>query len=98
MTVIALPTTDRRIEPFTLGPPGRFTAPAPSASTGPAFNRVAFSAAHVVADPLAESDPWLDAPIDWDTTIGYRRHLRRLGLGVAEGIEHAHRGMGPDSP
>ncbi len=93
MATIALPTADRRLEPFTLGPPGRFTAPAQ-----PAFTRVAFSAAHVVADPLTESDPWLDAPIDWDATIGYRRHLWALGLGVAEAMDTAQRGMGLDWP
>ncbi len=31
------------------------------------LNRVVLSAAHVVADPLADNDPWLDAAIDWDT-------------------------------
>ena len=63
-----------------------------------AFNRVAYSAAHVVADPLRTSDPWLDAMLDWDATIAYRRHLWSLGLGVAEAMDTAQRGMGLDWP
>jgi Protein of unknown function (DUF993) len=60
------------------------------------FNRVAFAAAHVVADPLADLDPWLDVAIDWDRTIAYREHLWDLGLGVAEAMDTAQRGMGLD--
>ena len=62
------------------------------------FNRIAYSAAHVVADPLAAVDPWLTAAIDWDTTIAYRQHLWSLGLGVAEAMDTAQRGMGLDWP
>jgi len=60
------------------------------------FNRVAFSAAHVVCDPLKPSDPWLSSPIDWDATLAYRRYLWSLGLGVAEAMDTAQRGMGLD--
>jgi len=62
------------------------------------FNRIAYSAAHVVADPLAAVDPWLQCAVDWDATIGYRRHLWSLGLGVAEAMDTAQRGMGLDWP
>jgi hypothetical protein len=62
----------------------------------PPFPRVALAAAHVVADPLAEQDPWLDARIDWDRTIAFRPHLWSLGLGVAEAMDTAQRGMGLD--
>jgi hypothetical protein len=62
------------------------------------MNRVAYAAAHVVADPLADADPWLDAAIDWDATIAFRRHLWSLGLGVAEAMDTAQRGMGLDWP
>ncbi|VTU31076.1 dihydrodipicolinate synthase family protein [Variovorax sp. RA8] len=65
---------------------------------GVSFNRIAYSAAHVVADPLAAIDPWLQCAIDWDTTIAYRRHLWSLGLGVAEAMDTAQRGMGLDWP
>ena len=63
-----------------------------------AFNRIAYSAAHVVSDPLAAVDPWLQCAVDWDTTIDYRRHLWSLGLGVAEAMDTAQRGMGLDWP
>jgi len=62
------------------------------------FNRIAYSAAHVVADPRAAADPWLQCAIDWDATIAYRRHLWSLGLGVAEAMDTAQRGMGLDWP
>ena len=69
--------------------------PFPEKAGGP-FNRVALAAAHVVADPLADIDPWLDVAIDWDRTIAYREHLWDLGLGVAEAMDTAQRGMGLD--
>ncbi len=70
-------------------------APAPS---GTKFNRIAYSAAHVVADPRAAIDPWLQCAIDWDATIAYRVRLWRMGLGVAEAMDTAQRGMGLDWP
>lgn len=71
-------------------------APAPEA--GQTWNRTAIAAAHVVADPLAEADPWLDCPMDWDRTLAFREHLWSLGLGVAEAMDTAQRGMGLDWP
>ena len=56
--------------------------PAPAAP--PRFDRIAYSAAHVVSDPRAATDPWLAAALDWDATIAYRQRLWSLGLGVAE--------------
>jgi hypothetical protein len=92
MPTITLPTADRRLAPFTTSPPRDFPPPSPP------FNRVAIAAAHVVADPLADHDPWLDVAIDWDSTIAYRRHLWSLGLGDAEAMDTAQRGMGLDWP
>lgn len=60
------------------------------------FNRIAYSAAHVVSNPLAPHEPWLDCAVDWDATIAYRQHLWKLGLGVAEAMDTAQRGMGLD--
>jgi len=91
MATITLPTGSGALEPFTTSPPSAF----PARSNRP-FNRVAYSAAHVVADPLADNDPWLGPAIDWDATIAYRRHLYGLGLGVAEAMDTAQRGMGLD--
>jgi hypothetical protein len=67
-------------------------------AAGVRFNRVAYSAAHVVADPRAAIDPWLQSALDWDATIAYRRRLWSLGLGVAEAMDTAQRGMGLDWP
>ncbi len=92
---IELPRADRSLELYKLSAPRNF----PARMTGK-LNRVAFAAAHVVADPLAGSDPWLDAAIDWDRTIAFREHLWDLGFGVAEAMDTAQRGMGmtwPDS-
>ena len=62
------------------------------------FNRIALAATHVVADPRANNDPWLDAAPDWDRTIAFREYLWDLGLGVAEAMDTAQRGMGLDWP
>ncbi|HKX10767.1 MAG TPA: dihydrodipicolinate synthase family protein [Stellaceae bacterium] len=91
MATLALPTADHRLETYKTRAPRAWPA-----APANAFNRSAIAAAHVVADPLAECDPWLDAPVDWDATIEYRRHLWRLGLGVAEAMDTAQRGMGLD--
>jgi hypothetical protein len=65
---------------------------------GAHFDRIAYSAAHVVSDPRAAIDPWLQAAVDWDATIAYRQRLWSLGLGVAEAMDTAQRGMGLDWP
>jgi hypothetical protein len=92
---LKLPTADGRLAAYSTGA----ARPLPIQKTdGIAFNRIALAAAHVVADPLAEQDPWLDAKIDWERTIAYRRHLWGLGLGVAESMDTAQRGMGLDWP
>jgi Protein of unknown function (DUF993) len=65
---------------------------------GPARSRVAYAAAHVVADPLADNVPGAPAVLDWDATLDFRHHLWRYGLGVAEAMDTAQRGMGLDYP
>ena len=87
---IKLPTADAKLAAYTLRGPGRYR----SAQAGVRFNRIAYSAAHVVANPLAAINPWLDCAVDWDATIAYRQHLWSLGLGVAEAMDTAQRGMG----
>lgn len=62
----------------------------------PNFNRIVYSAAHVVSNPLATADPWINTPLDWEATIAYRRYLWSLGFGVAEAMDTAQRGMGLD--
>jgi hypothetical protein len=78
------------IEEFPIHEPKAFQRPARP------FTRIAFAAAHVVADPLSTKEPWLDAAIDWDATLAYRRHLWSWGFGVAEAMDTAQRGMGLD--
>jgi len=58
--------------------------------------RTIFSAAHVVADPLSASNPRTAASIHWSDTLKFRRHLANLGLGIAEAMDTAQRGMGLD--
>ena len=89
MPTIILPTCDGRLTPYRLSG----SAPYPLRPTCK-FNRVAFAAVHVVADPFGEQDPWLDTKIDWNATLAYRRYLWDLGLGVAEAMDTAQRGMG----
>ena len=91
---ITLPTAHGALQPYTLRGPGSFTPAAPGAK----LTRVAYSAAHVVADSRAPINPWLDCAIDWDSTIAYRQRLWRMGLGVAEAMDTAQRGMGLDWP
>ncbi|MFF5012322.1 dihydrodipicolinate synthase family protein [Streptomyces sp. NPDC001165] len=80
----ALRTYEPRTEPL---------APTPGT---PFTSRTVFSAAHVVADPFAETTPDSPAAVDWDATLAFRRHLWSHGLGVAEAMDTAQRGMGLD--
>lgn len=73
-----------RTEPLSLTPGATLTS------------RTVFSAAHVVADPYADTTPDSAAAVDWDATLAFRRHLWSHGLGVAEAMDTAQRGMGLD--
>lgn len=88
---LMLPDKDGHIAHFTINP-----GTAAPASGG--WNRTAFAAAHVVTDPLADCDPWVNVAIDWDRTLAFREHLWSLGFGVAEAMDTAQRGMGLDWP
>jgi hypothetical protein len=70
--------------------------PVAQGSYQPARSRLAFAAAHVVADPLGDNSPGQPAVIDWEHTLEFRRHLWSLGLSVAEAMDTAQRGMGLD--
>jgi hypothetical protein len=93
MTRLTLVNDQGQLAPYTLQ--GQVLPPP---AQGVAFNRIAYSAAHVVADPRAAIDPWLQCAIDWDATVAYRQRLWSLGLGVAEAMDTAQRGMGLDWP
>ena len=79
-------------------PSGDYAVREPAAFAKPQapFTRKALAAAHVVADPLSTKEPWLEAAIDWDATLAYRRHLWSWGFGIAEAMDTAQRGMGLD--
>lgn len=87
---IKLPTPDGRIEPY------RLIGQPVAAIPGAAFSRVAYAAAHVVADPLRINDPWSKPAIDWECTMAFRHHLWSLGFRIAEAMDTAQRGMGFD--
>ena len=87
-----LPTYAGTLEDYTL----TGTPLSPRAPQVP-LTRTAFAAAHVVSDPLAERDPWLGRPaVDWDATLRFRETLWDQGLGLAEAMDTAQRGMGVD--
>jgi len=88
---LMLPFPDRSLRPYTLRASAGFAPP-----RAPLRSRVFFAAAHVVADPLADTTPVSPPALDWDTTLAYRRYLWSLGLGVAEAMDTAQRGMGLD--
>ncbi|GAA3144394.1 dihydrodipicolinate synthase family protein [Streptomyces rectiviolaceus] len=91
MTLL-LPRADGTTRPYE---PRR--APSRVAPGGaPLTSRTVFSAAHVVADPYADVSPDSPAAVDWDATLAFRRHLWAQGLGVAEAMDTAQRGMGLD--
>ena len=68
----------------------------PAPGDAPLASRTVFAAAHVVADPFADTSPDGPAALDWDATLAFRRHLWAQGLGVAEAMDTAQRGMGLD--
>src|SRR5436190_21028894 len=90
---LRLPAADGTLQSYRLSARNPWRAP-----SQPRFNRVVYSAAHVVADARAPIDPWLEVAVDWDATIAYRRSLWKAGFGVAEAMDTAQRGMGLDWP
>ena len=90
---ITLPDTDGRRSDYHLT-----GTPIAAATLGKNPARVVYSAAHVVADPFTANDPAGRATIDWGKTMEFRRYLAGLGLGIAEAMDTAQRGMGLDWP
>lgn len=93
VTRIRLPRADGTVAPYTLTNPSPFEKLA-----APARGRVAYAAAHVVADPLGDHDPLRQTRLDWEATLAFRHHLWEHGLAVAEAMDTAQRGMGLDWP
>ena len=99
---ITLPRGDGGLETYEpLGPSAWATGSRPSvtgSTSTPPTSRVAYAAAHVVADPLADNTPGAPAALDWDATLRFRRHLWSYGLRVADAMDTAQRNMGLDWP
>src|SRR5258708_22632124 len=85
---LKLPGRGKRLEEYAVRAPKSFRKPAKP------FTRKALAAAHVVADPLSAKEPWLEAAIDWDATMAYRRHLWSWGMGLAEAMDTASTEIG----
>ncbi len=90
MKAIRLPQADRSLRAY-IPSDGATAFVQPSA---PIRSRVAFAAAHVVRDPLGPASG--EGAVDWDATLAFREHLWGYGLGVAEAMDTAQRGMGLD--
>jgi hypothetical protein len=88
---LVLPRSDGTLEPYVLGEPASFSRP-----RGPLRSRVFLAAIHVVCDPLAEPDGSGRPRLDWEATLAFRRHIWSWGLGVADAMDTAQRGMGLD--
>lgn len=88
---IALPDAKGTLSDYTLT-----GTPIPESRLPKEPARVVYSAAHVVADPFTANDPSGAATVDWDATMRFRHHLHGMGLGIAEAMDTAQRGMGLD--
>jgi hypothetical protein len=88
---LQLPQADGSLKPYTPAPATGFQPP-----SQPIQSRIAFTAVHVVANPLADINPTLETCLDMEATLAYRRHMWSLGLAVAEAMDTAQRGMGLD--
>jgi Protein of unknown function (DUF993) len=91
MTAISLPNEHGVLAPYLLQ-----GTPLAAARPMTPFNRIAYAAAHVVADPFRNADPSGQPAIDWDRTLGYRTHLLDSGFCIAEAMDTSQRGMGLD--
>nr|WP_022873505.1 dihydrodipicolinate synthase family protein [Nesterenkonia alba] len=91
LPTLTLPTLDGQRVDYTMTGPGEFSRP-----TGPIQSRKVYAAAHVVPVMTAENTPGSPAQLDWDATLAYRHELWSYGLGVADAMDTAQRGMGLD--
>ncbi|WP_171180136.1 dihydrodipicolinate synthase family protein [Ruegeria sp. HKCCD8929] len=88
---IQLPDTHGALGDYTL-----VGAPVQPSTLTPNSARVLYSAAHVVANPFGDNDPTGPANVDWAKTMEFRHYLAGMGMGIAEAMDTAQRGMGLD--
>ncbi|HKU29970.1 MAG TPA: DUF993 family protein, partial [Arthrobacter sp.] len=91
MTSLILPNHDGGTRVYTLSGSRSWARP-----TAPLTSRRAYAAAHVIPETTADNTPGAPARLDWDATLGYRHELWSYGLGVADAMDTAQRGMGLD--
>ncbi|MGP0224325.1 MULTISPECIES: dihydrodipicolinate synthase family protein [unclassified Paenarthrobacter] len=91
MTSLILPTNDGGTREYRLQPATSWAKPA-----APLTARRAYAAAHVIPEVAADNTPGAPAQLDWDATLAYRHELWSYGLGVADAMDTAQRGMGLD--
>lgn len=91
MTSLILPTEDGGTHEYRLRPSHAWSKP-----TAPLASRHAYAAAHVIPEVTADNTPGAPARLDWDATMAYRHELWSYGLGVADAMDTAQRGMGLD--
>ncbi|QDP97610.1 dihydrodipicolinate synthase family protein [Microlunatus elymi] len=92
MTAFSLLDDHGRLTSYESGAVEPLTRP-----TGRFRSRIAYAAAHVVPYAWSDNVPGAPAEIDWDATLGFRRHLWSWGLGVADAMDTAQRNMGLDA-
>ena len=88
---VRLPDANGEVRDYT--PTGRFLY---AEGGAPPRTRLPYAAVHVVADALADASPVGPVAVDWERTIAFRRHIWSYGLGVADAMDTAQRGMGLD--
>ena len=91
MTSLILPSHDGGTREYRLQGGTTWARPA-----APLTARRAYAAAHVIPEVLADNTPGAPARLDWDATMAYRHELWSYGLGVADAMDTAQRGMGLD--
>ncbi len=91
MATLILPAADGGTREYTLQPATDWAKP-----VAPLTARRAYAAAHVIPETTAENVPGAPARLDWEATLAYRHELWSHGLGVADAMDTAQRGMGLD--
>jgi len=91
MMEIRLPNASGEIRRYTPQPAVQWQRP-----SKPLSSRRAYAAAHVVPDVLGDNVPGAPAQLDWESTLSFRHEIWSYGMGVADAMDTAQRGMGLD--
>lgn len=91
LPTLRLPSPEGQLLDYTMSGPADFAPP-----STPLTSRKVYAAAHVVPVMSAENVPGAPAQLDWEATLAYRHELWSYGLGVADAMDTAQRGMGLD--